>query len=89
MFIPLSNKARISQAIMILRSVAEDTGIPRNIRRAANEAIKILQRSDLSPAVRAANAIDILNEISTDPNMPPFARIAIWRAVSLLEQVKD
>ncbi|MCD6096568.1 MAG: UPF0147 family protein [Thermoprotei archaeon] len=80
---------RAAQAIMILQRIAEDTGVPRNIRRAASEAIKMLQRKDLSPALRAANAISILDEVATDPNMPLFARTAIWQAVSILEQIRD
>ncbi|MCD6509255.1 MAG: UPF0147 family protein [Thermoprotei archaeon] len=85
----LNPEEKTVQAIMILQRVAEDTGVPRNIRRAANEAIKMLQRKDLSPGLRAANAIGILDEVVTDPNMPLFARTAIWQAVSLLEQIKD
>jgi len=80
---------QFKQATVLLQRVAEDTGVPRNIRRAASEAIKTLQRKDLSPGLRAANAISILDEVSQDPNMPLFARTAIWQAISLLEQVKD
>ncbi|HDI46860.1 MAG TPA: UPF0147 family protein [Candidatus Methanomethylia archaeon] len=74
---------------MILQRIAEDTGVPRNIRRAANEAIKILQSKTYTQAVRAANAISVLEECSQDPNMPLFARTAIWQAVSVLEQIRD
>ncbi|OYT62310.1 MAG: hypothetical protein B6U69_02000 [Thermofilum sp. ex4484_15] len=84
-----TTEERIAQAISILQRVAEDTGVPRNIRRAASEAIETLQKRDLTPGLRAANAISILEEISQDPNMPLFARTSIWQAVSLLEQVKD
>ncbi len=80
---------QVKQAIAILQRVAEDTGVPRNIRRAASEAIQMLQRRDLSPGLRAANAIGILDEVSQDPNMPLFARTAIWQAISLLEQIRD
>ncbi|MEM2058034.1 MAG: UPF0147 family protein, partial [Thermoproteota archaeon] len=34
---------KMAQAISILHRIAEDTGVPRNIRRAASEAIKVLQ----------------------------------------------
>ena len=80
---------QVKQAIAILQRVAEDTGVPRNIRRAASEAIQMLQRKDLTPGLRAANAIGILDEISLDPNIPLFARTAIWQAISLLESVRD
>ncbi|MCS7139914.1 MAG: UPF0147 family protein [Candidatus Nezhaarchaeota archaeon] len=80
---------KISQAIMILQRVADDLGVPRNIRRACSESIKVLKTRKFTPGVRASNAISILDECSQDPNMPLFARTAIWQAVSILEQVKD
>jgi len=85
----LAEVEQVKQAIAILQRVAEDTGVPRNIRRAASEAIQMLQRKDLTPGLRAANAIGILDEISLDPNIPLFARTAIWQAISLLESVRD
>jgi len=73
----------------MLMRIINDTGVPRNIRRAATEAVKRLQDRTLSPGVRAANAISILDEISQDPNMPTHTRITIWNIVTLLETVKD
>lgn len=83
------NEAKIKQAIVMLQKIVNDTGVPRNIRRAATDAIRNLQDQMLSPAVRAANAIGILEEISQDPNMPTHTRISIWNIVSMLETVKD
>ncbi|MBC7112587.1 MAG: UPF0147 family protein [Candidatus Methanomethyliaceae archaeon] len=80
---------KMAQAISILHRIAEDTGVPRNIRRAASEAIKVLQGTTYTNAVKASNAISILEECSQDPNMPLFARTAIWQAISALEQIKD
>ncbi|ABM81445.1 UPF0147 family protein [Hyperthermus butylicus] len=83
------NEAKIRQAIMILMRIINDTAVPRNIRRAATEAIKQLRDESLSPGVRAANAISILDEISQDPNMPVYARTLIWNVITLLETVRD
>jgi len=83
------NEAKIRQAIIMLMRIINDTGVPRNIRRAATEAIKQLRDETLSPAVRAANAISILDEISQDPNMPVYARTMIWNVITLLETVRD
>lgn len=80
---------RIKQTLSILSKVSEDTTTPRNIRRAAKEAMGALQLKELTLAVRAANAISILDEISQDPNMPPYTRVAIWNAVSAIEAIKD
>ncbi|HDJ83380.1 MAG TPA: UPF0147 family protein [Desulfurococcaceae archaeon] len=84
-----NNEAKIKQAILMLIRVINDTSVPRNIRRAATEAIKRLQDLSLSPGVRAANAVGILDEVSQDPNMPTHTRIIIWNVVTLLETVKD
>jgi uncharacterized protein (UPF0147 family) len=80
---------RIGEAMNVLGMVSEDTTTPRNIRRAAKQAISTLQISENTPAVRAANAISILDEILQDPNMPPYTRVKLWNVMSLLEAIKD
>ena len=80
---------RVKQASSILAIIGEDTTTPRNIRRAAREALDVLTSSEYSLAVRAANAISILDDISQDPNMPPYTRTRIWNVVSVLEIIKE
>ncbi len=80
---------KMAQALSVLQQIAEDNGVPRNIRRSATDAMKILQGKQYTNAVKASNAISILEECSQDPNMPLFARTAIWKATSILEQIKD
>jgi hypothetical protein len=85
----LEYEERIKQAITVLGMVAEDTTTPRNIRRAAKESIEALELKQYTPAVRASNAISILDEILQDPNMPPYTRVKLWNVMSLLEAIKD
>ena len=80
---------RIGQASAVLGQVSEDSTTPRNIRRAAKESIDALQTSADSAAVRASNAISMLEEILQDPNMPPYTRVKLWNVMSLLEAIKD
>ena len=80
---------RIEEAMNVLGMVSEDTTTPRNIRRAAKQAISALQTAENTPAVRAANAIAVLDEILQDPNMPPYTRVKLWNVMSLLEAIKD
>ncbi|MCZ2807810.1 MAG: UPF0147 family protein [Candidatus Bathyarchaeota archaeon] len=82
-------EGRIEEAMNVLGMVSEDTTTPRNIRRAAKQSIAALQISENTPAVRAANAISILDEILQDPNMPPYTRVKLWNVMSLLEAIKD
>ena len=79
----------IDQSKHLLRQISEDSSVPRNIRRAANEAIAVLETERDSPAVRAQNAISILDEPSQDPNCPNHARTKIWHVSSLLEPIRD
>lgn len=80
---------KLNQAMAILNRVAEDNTTPRNIRRMAKEASDMLIDEALSLAARAANAIDILDQVSQDPNMPMYTRTRIWNAISILEGIRD
>ena len=80
---------RIKQALVILGAVSEDNTTPRNIRRAAKDSMNALQSSEFTPAVRASNAISLMDEILQDPNMPPYTRVKLWNVMSLLEAIKD
>ncbi len=80
---------KMDQASMILSQIGEDSTVPRNIRRAANEAIEFLHSELGSAAVRASNAISRLGDATLDPNCPSHARTGIWNAVSILETIND
>ncbi|WP_297420771.1 UPF0147 family protein [Thermococcus sp.] len=79
----------IEQIVQVLKDqVVQDTVVPRNIRRAAEQAIEVLLDESKELAVRAADAIAILEEVSEDPNMPMHTRTIIWEVLGALEQVK-
>ncbi len=82
-------ESRIKQALAVLNEVTNDNTTPRNIRRAAKDAMDSLQKSADSIGVRASNAISLMEEIGQDPNMPPYTRVKLWNVASLLEAVKD
>jgi len=80
---------RIGQATVVLGQISEDSTTPRNIRRAAKDSIGALQTGELTLAVRASNAVSVLDDILQDPNMPPYTRVKLWNVMSLLEAIKD
>lgn len=80
---------KINQALAVLNRVADDNTTPRNIRRTAKQAGDMLLDESLSFAARAANAIDLLEQISQDPNMPMYTRTRIWNVISVLEGIRD
>jgi len=83
------DEERINQSVAILQQVSEDTTTPRNIRRVAKESIDTLSSGEGTYAVRASNAISLLDEILQDPNMPPYTRVKLWNVMSLLEGITD
>jgi uncharacterized protein (UPF0147 family) len=84
----MPSDAKLRQVADIMARVAEDTSVPRNIRRAASEAREALLKEKDDDVVRAGSAILILDEISNDPNMPVHTRTTIWNALSILETVR-
>lgn len=77
----------INYCIQMLQAIMEDSTIPRNIRRVADDTRKILTDESKGLGLRAATAISMIDEISNDPNMPVHARTRIWELVSQLETV--
>jgi uncharacterized protein (UPF0147 family) len=82
-------EAKIKQALGVLGEVSEDSTTPRNIRRAAKDAMDALQSGEYTAAVRASNAISLLEDISQDPNMPQYTRVKLWNVISYIEAIKD
>jgi uncharacterized protein (UPF0147 family) len=83
------NQDAFDRCNQILQHIMEDTSVPRNIRRAAEESRDILSKDGEEATIRASTVISILDEISNDPNIPIHARTLIWNVLSELESVRD
>ena len=70
-----------------LNMILDDSSIPKNIRGKVNQAILALQDKEKECCHRANKAIQKLDEISDDPNMPSYIRPQIWNIVSQLEAI--
>jgi uncharacterized protein (UPF0147 family) len=75
----------IKQVIDILDNLAEDTSVPRNIRKGATDAKARLTDTKNAMDVRATSAIIILDDLANDPNIPLHGRTLIWNVISQLE----
>jgi hypothetical protein len=76
---------QVNEALRLLEQISEDTSVPRNIRRAATNSIEILHREDLELELRAINAIEMLDEVTQDPNCPLHARAKVYATITRLE----
>ncbi len=77
----------LSSVLEALDRIIQDDSVPRNIRKAASEIKDSLLHGEDSLAVRAATAISILEDLSSDPNLPMHVRTLIWNVSSLLERI--
>ncbi|MCX6652450.1 MAG: UPF0147 family protein [Methanomassiliicoccales archaeon] len=84
----MDSDSRLRQIIEVLDQLAEDTSVPRNIRRGATSAKERLLQTKEAMDVRAASAIFILDDLANDPNIPLHGRTLIWNIISQLETIK-
>jgi uncharacterized protein (UPF0147 family) len=83
----MNTEVKLKQILEVLDQLAEDTSVPRNIRRGATEAKDRILQVNEPLDVRAASAIFILDELANDPNIPLHGRTLIWNIISQLETV--
>ncbi len=85
----LEDEKKIELAIQQLTPLLTNKGIPRSLRNMLKETLDQLQDKSISPAIRAANTISVLEEISQDPNIPSHIRVLIWNIMSMLETIRE
>ena len=78
---------KIAEVIELINNVAEDTSVPKNIRRALVEARERLRGSE-EASTKVGSAVYSIEAVSEDINMPMHARTQIWTILSALESIK-
>lgn len=77
----------IKQCTEVIERIISDDSVPKNIRRSADEIRTILLKKEDSHSIRAALSIRILDDISTDQNLPLHTRTLIWNLAGQLETI--
>ncbi len=78
---------RLDQICDGLNMISEDSAIPRNIRRGAEEIKQLLLKLDDPIDLRISSATSKLDELANDPNIPLHGRTLIWNIMSRLEEL--
>jgi len=79
---------KIAEIINFIELLTKDTSIPKNVRKALEDAKTSLQNATEDPVVRISNAVYAIQEVSNDINLPLHARTQIWQVLGMLEKVK-
>ena len=80
--------AGLHRIVESLGQLAEDGSVPRNVRRGAQTAKDELSKGRVALDMRIASAVNVLDELANDPNLPTHGRTAIWSIISSLESVQ-
>lgn len=76
---------RIQNITTGLEMLIEDTSVPRNIRRSAEQIKSLLTNQGEPLDVRKAKAISTLDDMANDSNIPLHGRTLVWNIMSQLE----
>ena len=81
----LEQQDLMGDIIETLGDLKEDGVVPKNIKIKVDTIIENLsQESEVSMKVN--KALNVLDEISDDPNLQSYTRTQIWNIVSMLEK---
>jgi len=75
----------VKQITGAMDMLADDSSVPRNIRKGAADAKARLLNMNDALDVRCSGAMNILDDLANDPNIPMHARSMIWQILSQLE----
>ncbi len=78
----------VQKVFQTLGELADDTSVPRNVRRGAQSAREQLVKARVALDVRIASAVYVLDDLANDPNLPTHGRTAIWSIISSLESLQ-
>lgn len=79
---------KLKQIIKDLENrLTNDNGVPRNIRKGATDAVSMLLDESKEMDLRVSSAINVLADLSNDPNIPMESWSAIVQILSELEVV--
>ena len=78
--------AKLKQIVNELEGrLANDNGVPRNIRKGASNAVELLLDNNKPMDLRISSAINILADLSNDNNIPMESWSTIMQILSDLE----
>ena len=71
-----------------LSQIEEDQSVPKNIRAKIKNAVIALKQDSTSVEIKKDKALQELDNLDDDPNIPMYTRTQIWNVVSLLESIQ-
>ncbi len=83
------NQESMKEAIDTLNQIVTSSTTPKTVKKSISDLIIELKNDEFALAVRAANTISLLDDVTQDPNLPSYVRTQLWQAVSKLESIRE
>ena len=83
------NQEAMKEAIDTLNQIVASSTTPKTIKKSISDLIIELKKEEFALAIRAANTISLLDDVTQDPNIPSYVRTQLWQAVSKLESIRE
>ncbi len=77
----------ILDLVEALSQLEQEGSVPKNVRKKLRCAMGALQEPDKEIRIKTNKALQELDDISDDVNIPAYIRPQIWNVVSLLESI--
>jgi len=77
----------IISLVETLSQIEQDDCVPKNVRIKLQNAMAALQENTKDNKINANKALQELDEVSDDANVPSYIRTQIWNVCSMLEGV--
>tara|TARA_Y100000310_G_C20443074_1_gene697034 strand:+ start:328 stop:561 length:234 start_codon:yes stop_codon:yes gene_type:complete len=77
----------MKELIEELLLIVDDDAMPRNVKEKIKVAIIALKAEDVEQNLRASQALQALDDLSENPNIPSYIRPQLWNVVSQLETI--
>lgn len=76
------------ELLIEFEKILGDDNVPKNIKIKINTIITTLDEKNTATGIKANKALQELDEISEENNIPEYIRTQIWSIVSILESLK-
>jgi len=78
------DEQQIREIILVLEGIREDMTIPKNIKEKIKQTISMLGLNNCDPSIKIDRALEELDGVSDDPNLPMYTRVEVLNVISIL-----
>lgn len=83
----MANLEDVQEVLDIIEEISNDGSVPRNVKKILEDVKEQVTRPESDLKVRVDSAMQLIEELSMNPNLPAHARTQIWNITSVLEDL--